>query len=478
MDIYDKQYINGSWRTGTGTALLHNHDPYSGQLLYSYQGASLDDLNDAYSAAENAQPAWAALLPNEKQDYLAKLYEAIEYYKDEIFELLAKEAGSIRPKAEFEYHTCLEFVREAMNYPHMLEGQILPSTTPGKDNYVFKEPKGVIAVIAPWNVPLVLAMRSVIPAIATGNTVVLKPASDTPGSAFLIAKFFERAGFPAGVFNAIAGKGSDIGDAMITHPVPSLVSFTGSTEVGRRVGQLAVSQFKDVSLELGGNNAMIVLEDADIDRAASAAAFGSFFNQGQVCMAVNRVVVMESVYDQFIAKLVEAVQKFPIGDPSDTNTFLGPMINRTQAESVEKLIKETLAAGARIALEGHIEGNIITPWIFQDVTMDMPAAAQEVFGPVCCVIMVKEIDEAVSIANNTEHGLSGSIFTKDLYRGMMIAKRIKTGMVHINDQTINDEPHVMFGGEKASGIGRFNGKWVVDKFTTDRWISVQREYRF
>ncbi len=478
MDIYDKQYINGCWRTGTGTALLHNHDPYSGQLLYSYQGASLDDLNDAYSAAENAQPAWAALLPNEKQDFLAKLYEAIEYYKDEIFELLAKEAGSIRPKAEFEYHTCLEFVREAMSYPHMLEGQILPSTTPGKDNYVFKEPKGVIAVIAPWNVPLVLAMRSVIPAIATGNTVVLKPASDTPGSAFLIAKFFERAGFPAGVFNAIAGKGSDIGDAIITHPVPSLVSFTGSTEVGRRVGQLAVSQFKDVSLELGGNNAMIVLDDADIDRAASAAAFGSFFNQGQVCMAVNRVVVMENVYDRFIAKLVEAVQKFPIGDPSDTNTFLGPMISRTQAESVEKLIKETLAAGAKIALEGHIEGNIITPWIFQDVTMDMPAAAQEVFGPVCCVIKVKEIDEAVSIANNTEHGLSGSIFTQDLYRGMMIAKRIKTGMVHINDQTINDEPHVMFGGEKASGIGRFNGKWVVDKFTTDRWISVQREYRF
>ncbi len=478
MDTYDKQYINGIWKTGTGTALLHNHDPYSGQLLYSYQGASLDDVNDAYTAAESAQPAWAALLPNEKQNYLVKLYEAIEFYKDEIFELLAREAGCIRPKAEYEYHTCLDFVREVMNYPKMLEGQILPSTIQGKDNYVFKEPKGVIAVIAPWNVPFVLAMRSVIPAIATGNTVVLKPASDTPGSAFLIAKFFERAGFPAGVFNTIAGKGSDIGDAMITHPVPSLVSFTGSTEVGRRVGQLAVSHFKDVSLELGGNNAMIVLDDADIDSAAAAAAFGAFFNQGQVCMSVGRIVVMESVYDQFIGTLVEKVKKFPIGDPSDANTFLGPMINSAQVKEVEKLIKATIAAGAKIALEGSCEGNIITPWIFQDVTMDMPAASQEVFGPVCSIIKAKEIDEAVSIANNTEHGLTGSIFTKDLYRGMMIAKRIKTGMVHINDQTINDEPHVMFGGEKASGIGRFNGKWVIDKFTTDRWISVQREYRF
>ncbi|MFV0435822.1 MAG: aldehyde dehydrogenase family protein [Desulfopila sp.] len=478
MESYDKLYINGQWRYGRGSTLLENHDPYTGQLLYSYHGASIDDLNDAFRAAEAAQPGWAALLPNEKQNYLTRLYDAIAFYKEDIFELLTHEAGSIRAKAEFEYHTCLEFVREAMSYPHMLEGRILPSTTPGKDNYIFKEPKGVIAVIAPWNVPLVLAMRSVIPAIATGNTVVLKPASDTPGSAFLIARIFERAGFPAGVFNAIAGKGSEIGDAMITHPTPSLVSFTGSTEVGSRVGELAVSRFKDVSLELGGNNVMIVVDDADIDHAAAAAAFGAFFNQGQVCMAINRIIVMAKVYERFVEAFVAKVKELPIGDPRDAQTFIGPMISASQVASVEKLIEETVAAGAVVALAGHTEGNIITPWIFKDVTMEMSAAANEVFGPVCCVIKSRDVDEAVDIANSSEHGLSGSIFTRDLYRGMMIGKRVKTGMIHINDQTINDEPHVMFGGEKASGIGRFNGKWVVDKFTTDRWISVQRQYRF
>jgi aldehyde dehydrogenase (NAD+) len=357
-------------------------------------------------------------------------------------------------------------------------GQILPSNLPGKENYVFRQPKGVIAVIAPWNVPLVLAMRSVVPAIATGNTVVCKPASDTPASAFLIAELFEKAGFPDGVYNAIAGSGSEIGDAFVSHPIPKLISFTGSTEVGRRVGEIAGKNLKDVSLELGGNNAMIVLADADIEQAAKAAAFGAFFHQGQVCMAINRVVAVSSVHDEFVEVLVNVVKNLKVGDPASADTFIGPIINAGQIKNIEDYIEQTVSAGARVALRGKTEGSLVYPWILTEVNNGMASAKNEVFGPVCSVIRARDEEDAINIANDTPYGLSGSVFTKDLYRGIQVAKKIESGMTHVNDQSINDEPHVMFGGEKASGIGRFNGEWVFRKFTTEKWISVQTQDRF
>jgi aldehyde dehydrogenase (NAD+) len=478
MKVYDKQYINGQWQTGSGAKELANYNPYSGSLIYSYQPAGVNDINAAYAAAEKAQPEWAKTSPAQKREMLEKLAAAIADMKEDVYACLMEEGGSVRPKADFEFYTSIDIVKEAMSFPLMMEGKIIPSNIPGKENYIYKIPKGVVGIIAPWNVPLVLAMRSVIPAIATGNAVVLKPATDTPGSAFLIAEFFEKAGFPAGLINVIAGRGSEIGDAFVTHKVPSLISFTGSTEIGRHIGEMASGWIKDVSLELGGNNAMMVLEDADVDRAAAAAAFGAFFNSGQVCMALNRIVVMEKVYDKFIDAFVAATKALKVGDPLEPDTFIGPIINKAQVASVEKLIRETVIAGATVVLKGKTEGNLIYPWVFADVSNDMPAAANEVFGPVCCLIKAKDEQEAIRIANDSEHGLSGSIFTKDLYRGMLVARQIKTGMIHVNDQSINDEPQVMFGGEKASGVGRFNAQWVVNKFTTEQWVSVQTQYRF
>jgi aldehyde dehydrogenase (NAD+) len=478
MKVYDKQYINGQWQTGSGAKELANYNPYNGSLIYSYKPAGVNDINAAYAAAEKAQPEWAKTSPAQKREMLEKLAAAIADMKEDVYACLMEEGGSVRPKADFEFYTSIDIVKEAMSFPLMMEGKIIPSNIPGKENYIYKIPKGVVGIIAPWNVPLVLAMRSVIPAIATGNAVVLKPATDTPGSAFLIAEFFEKAGFPAGLINVIAGRGSEIGDAFVTHKVPSLISFTGSTEIGRHIGEMASGWIKDVSLELGGNNAMIVLEDADVDRAAAAAAFGAFFNSGQVCMALNRIVVMEKVYDKFIDAFVAATKALKVGDPQEPDTFIGPIINKAQVASVEKLIRETVIAGATVVLKGKTEGNLIYPWIFADVSNDMPAAANEVFGPVCCLIKAKDEQEAIRIANDSEHGLSGSIFTKDLYRGMLVARQIKTGMIHVNDQSINDEPQVMFGGEKASGVGRFNAQWVVNKFTTEQWVSVQTQYRF
>ena len=478
MKVYDRQYINGKWVVGCGSKELSNYNPYSNELLYSYTPAGIGDISAAYAAAERAQTEWAKTPPAQKRDMLEKLASAIVEMKEDVYACLVEEGGSVRPKADFEFYTSIDIVKEAMSFPLMMEGKIIPSNIPGKENYIHKIPKGVIGVIAPWNVPLVLAMRSVIPAIATGNAVVLKPATDTPGSAFLIADFFERAGFPAGLLNVIAGRGSEIGDAFVTHQVPSLISFTGSTEVGRHIGEMASGWIKDVSLELGGNNAMIVLEDADIERAAAAAAFGAFFNSGQVCMALNRIVVLDKVYDLFMDAFIAATKALKVGDPQAPDTFIGPIINKAQVASVEKLVRETVLAGATVVLKGKTEGNLIHPWIFADVSNDMPAAANEVFGPVCCLIKAKDEQEAIRIANDSEHGLSGSVFTKDLYRGMLVARQIKTGMIHVNDQSINDEPQVMFGGEKASGVGRFNAQWVVNKFTTEQWVSVQTQYRF
>ena len=478
MKQYPNQFIGGQWRPGRGATELADRNPFNNELLYTYRSASPADIDDAYTAAQAAQPAWAALPPAQKQEYLSKLSDAIVAMKDDIYACLLEEGGSTKPKADFEFFTCLDIVREAMHFPLMMDGQIMPSNIPGKENYVFKTPRGVIGTIAPWNVPLVLAMRSVVPAIATGNAVVLKPATDTPAAAFLIAEFFERAGFPAGLFNVIAGRGSEIGDTIVQHPIPNLISFTGSTAVGRRIGEVAGGLLKTVSLELGGNNSMIVLDDADAGAAARAAAFGAFFHQGQVCMALNRIIVLDAIHDQFAEAFVEATKQLPVGDPADPATFIGPIINQTQVQSIEGYVAATQAAGAKVILAGHTDGNLIHPWLFDDVTNDMPAACHEVFGPVCCLIRAKDEAEAIRIANDTEYGLSNSVFTTDLYHGMQVARQMRSGMVHVNDQSINDEPHVMFGGEKASGLGRFNAQWVVDKFTTEQWVSVQTSYRF
>ncbi len=477
MEKYTKQYINGEWRSGSSSSILENRNPYTNEVLYTYKSANEQDVKDAYEAAYEASKLWASISPSERIGYLEGLVKVFEEEKETVYDVIREEGGSSLAKCDFEFFTSISIIKLAMSYPERMKGTILPSNIPGKENYIIKEPKGVIGVIAPWNVPLVLAMRSVIPAIALGNTVVLKPASDTPASSLMIADFFDKAGFPKGVINVVVGKGSEIGDSIVSNPIPSLISFTGSTEVGRHVGEVAGYHLKDVSLELGGNNAMVVLKDADIDQAVNAAVFGSLFNQGQVCMALNRILVPEEIHDDFVEALVKKVKILKVGNPADPEVFIGPIINSSQIEKIENYIEGTIKQGAKVVLEGKTEGSVVYPWILTDVKNDMPTACNEVFGPVISIIRTKNEEEAIAIANDTIYGLSGSVFTKDIYHGMEVAKQIKSGMVHVNDQSINDEPHVMFGGEKASGLGRFNGEWVINKFTTDRWISIQGKER-
>lgn len=478
MNVYDKQYIDGKWVEGSGTVILEDRNPLTNELLYTYRSAGPEDVDAAYRAAEKAQKMWETFLPAQKQAVFEKAINNMIAMEDEIHTVLCEEGGFIKPKREFEYDTCIAFLKTCMKFPEMMTGKIAPSNIPGKENYVFCVPKGVICVIAPWNVPLVLAMRSVVPALAAGNAVVLKPASDTPATASLVAKIFENTGMPDGLLNILTGAGSQIGDEIVQHPIPRLVSFTGSTSVGRHIGEVAGRMLKEVSLELGGNNAMLVLKDANIEDAAAAAVFGSFFNQGQVCMALNRIIVEDEVYDQFTESFIKKVKNLKIGDPKDDEVFVGPIISASQRDSVQKLVDTSIQEGAKIALEGKTNGNLMSPWILTDVTNDMATACNEVFGPVISIIRAKDEADAISISNDTEYGLSGSVFTKDLYHGIQVAQKLDTGMVHINDQSINDEPHVMFGGVKNSGIGRFNDEWVLEKFTTDRWISVQTQARF
>ncbi|WPP39624.1 aldehyde dehydrogenase family protein [Paenibacillus hunanensis] len=475
---WSKQYIAGEWVEGTSDKTVKNVNPYSGELLVEMKASSEDDLDRAYRTAEKAGKEWAKTPLATRAQVMYKAVAQLDERKDEVIELLIAESGSTRIKAEREWAAARRVVEESASFPYRMKGEIIGSDIPGKENRVVREPKGVIGMIGPWNFPLHLCLRSVAPALALGNGVVIKPASDTPITAgLLIADIFEKAGLPKGVLSVVSGSGSEIGDAFVKHPTPKLVSFTGSTEVGRGIGKLAGEHLKDVALELGGNNAMIVLDDADLDRAVEAAVFGKFFHQGQICMALNRIIIDESIYDAFTEKFVATVKKLPYGDPSLKETFVGPLIHEKEVERLLEVIEKAQQSGAKLQYGGKAEGNVLQPTVLSEVKPDSDAAQNELFGPVALLIRAKDEQDAIRIMNNSDYGLSGSVFTTNLERGYDVAQQMETGMIHVNDQSVNDEAHVMFGGEKASGVGRFGGEWAIDKFTRTRWISIQKPYR-
>ncbi|MBZ6489480.1 aldehyde dehydrogenase family protein [Priestia aryabhattai] len=478
LQSFTKQFINGQWREGTSSGTIRNFNPYSGEELLTIQAASKDDLEEAYKSAQQAQLVWEDMSLGKKQQLFERLVKVLEEKREDIIEWLVKESGSTLIKARIEFEASVTMVKESANFLTRITGQILPSYVPNKEHRIYRTAKGVIGVIGPWNFPFFLTMRSVAPAIATGNSVVIKPASYTSvTSGLLFGKIFEEAGFPAGLVNVIVGRGSEIGDAFVSHPIPSMISFTGSTEVGRHIGELAGKNLKDVALELGGNNVMLVLKDANIERAAKAAAFGKFLHQGQICMALNRIIVDQAVHDEFVEKFTEVVKGLKAGDPADPATFVGPLINEEQVERIKQEIEDSVAQGARIHLEGTTVHCLMHPVILTNVTNDMPIAQNEIFGPVAPIIKAVDEEDAIQIANDSPYGLSGAVFTENVHHGVEVAKKIKTGMIHINDQSVNDEAHVPFGGEKDSGIGRFNGEWAIEKFTTVKWIGVQNGYR-
>lgn len=468
------QYIAGEWRPGRGSWDIIDFNPYTGDKLAAITVATADEVDEAYRAAERAQSAWARTNPYVRRRVFERAIRVVEEREAEFTELIVAELGGTHLKAAFEIALVKEILRESTHWATRTEGRILPSLTDGKENRVYRLPVGTVCVISPFNFPLFLAMKSVAPALALGNAVVLKPHQHSPmtGGA-LIARIFEAAGLPPGLLNVVITDIAEIGDALIEHPVPRVISFTGSDKVGRHVATVAAAGFKRCVLELGGNSALIVLDDADVDYAVDAAVFSRFIHQGQVCMAANRVLVDRSVLAEFTEKFTARVRALRTGDPADPEVQIGPLISPAQAESVTAMIEEAVREGATPLVGGATVGNVVPPTVLTGVPEDSTLLAREIMGPVALLIPFDGEDEAVRLANATPYGLSGAVHTADTERGVRLAQRIDTGMIHVNDSTVADEPLVSFGGAKCSGMDRLNGEATVEAFTTTKTITIQ-----
>src|SRR5689334_404434 len=470
--IWRGKIYSGGWSQAAGgdAAVI---EPATGAELGRTGTAAPADIAAAAATAAAAQPAWAALPYTERAALLRRAGDIWEANAPAIEPWNIRESGKIPGAVQFETHVATEEIFEAATLPPRPSGELLPSEQPNL-SFIERIPVGVVGVIAPFNFPQILAIRSVAPALALGNAVVLKPDPRTAVcGGVVLARVFEEAGLPDGLLHVLPG-GADTGEAVVTDPAIRLISFTGSTAAGRRVGELAARLLKRVHLELGGNSALIVLDDVDLDRAVSAGAWGSFLHQGQICMTTGRHLVHEAIYDDYVARLAGKASHLPVGDPATGPVALGPVIDQKQRDKIHGLVTESVAAGARLAAGGSYEGLFYSPTVLADVSPQMPAYAREVFGPVAPVLRFSTADDAAKLASESEYGLSLGILTRDVMRGLDLARRIPTGIVHINEQTVDDEPNIPFGGIGASGTGaRFGGVANLEAFTDTRWVTVR-----
>ena len=467
-----KIYLSGWTEPGGGTVPVV--EPATGHELGQIGMAGPSDVARAAKAAAAAQPAWAALPFHQRAAVLRRAGDLWAQHAEEVQGWLVREAGAIPGMAGFNTHVAQQECYEASTLPSRPYGELIPSEEP-RLSWAEKVPVGVVGVISPFNAPLILAIRSVAPALALGNAVLLKPDPRCAVSGgFAIARVFEEAGLPPDLLHVLPG-GADVGEALITEPLVRVISFTGSTAAGRRVGQLAAAHLKRVHLELGGNSALIVMDDADLDLAVSAGAWASFLHQGQICMTAGRHLVHEAVHDEYVARLADKAGHLPVGNPATGQVALGPIIDARQRDKVHALVTDSVAAGAKLNAGGTYEGLFYKPTVLSEVTQRTPAYANEVFGPVAPVIRFSTADEAAALAADSDYGLSLGILTRDVMRGLELSRRIPTGIVHINEQTVGDEAVIPFGGVRGSGTGaRFGGGAAnVDAFTDTRWVTVR-----
>lgn len=470
-----KTYLGHGWVQPSGGD-VPVIEPATGAELSRIGRATPEDVATAAEAAAAAQVEWAALPYPARAAVLRKAGDVFSAQGEEFSPWLIREVGAIPAMAGFSLHVAAQECYEASALPSRAYGELIPSEEP-RLSMARRVPAGVVGVISPFNVPLILGIRSVAPALALGNAVLLKPDPRTAvAGGVAMVRAFEEAGLPPGVLQLLPG-GPDVGEAMITHPLVRVISFTGSTAVGRRIGELAGKHLTRAHLELGGNSALLVLDDADLEQAVTLAAFGSFFHQGQICMTTGRHLVHERLYDDYVARLSEKASHLPVGDPASGEVALGPVIDARQRDKIHALVTGSVDAGARIAAGGTYEGLFYRPTVLAEVGPGVPAYDQEVFGPVAPVARFSTLDEAVKLAGGSEYGLSLGIVTRDIMKGLAVADRIPTGIVHINDQTVSDEANVPFGGVGASGTGsRFGGPAAnIEAFTETRWVTVRSE---
>jgi len=474
--------IGGDWVDAGSGESFEISFPYTGEAAGSAAAGTRDDARAAADAAAAAFPDWSRTAPAQRRALLSKSADLLEERAAEIAGTMTEETGSVFGWGMFNVQLAAGMLREAAAQSYALIGDVIPSDVPGKLAMGVRQPAGVVVGIAPWNAPVILATRAVAMPLAYGNTVVLKASEVCPRTHGAVARALADAGLPSGVVNFLTHAPDDAGpvvEELISHPATRRINFTGSTRVGRIVAEQAGRHLKRVLLELGGKAPMIVLRDADLERAAAAASFGAFFHQGQICMSTERIVADREIAEPLATRLAERARALPVGDPREPGTAIGPMINAASVRRVSDLVADATAKGAQVLSGGAADGPCFPPTVVTSVTPEMRLYHEESFGPVVAVVSVDGPEEAVRVANDTEYGLAAAVFSSDVAAALELAQRIESGICHVNDTTVHDEPQMPFGGVKASGWGRFGGRAALEEFTELRWITVQelpREY--
>jgi acyl-CoA reductase-like NAD-dependent aldehyde dehydrogenase len=471
--------IGGEWSDGSG-GTFEVRNPFTGDVASVAASASREDARRAVEAAAAAFEDWSETPVARRRELLERAAQLMEDRGPEFAQTVADETGGTFGWGMFNVMLATGMLREAGVSAAAVEDREIHSHIPGKRMRAVRQPAGVIVGIAPWNAPVILGTRALAAPLAYGNTVVMKASENSPHTHGLIIECLEQAGIPAGVVNLITNApadAADVVDELIAHPAVRRINFTGSSHVGRIIAEKAGRHLKRVVLELGGKAPFVVLEDADLDAAAAAASFGAFMHQGQICMSTERIVVDRRVADEFAAKLAARASSLKVGDPRDPSTQIGPLINAGALDRVSELIEDAVDKGAELLTGGEADGLVYRPTVLRGVTSEMRIYSEESFGPSVSIIEVDNAEQAIEVANDTEYGLSASIFSRDVAGAEQLARRIQSGICHINDATVHDEPQAPFGGVKASGWGRFGGEWAVEEFTELRWITVQDELR-
>jgi vanillin dehydrogenase len=468
--------IAGSWREAGSSRTFDVRDPYTGEVATRSAAADAADAAAAVDAAQSAFDEWSSLPATHRGEVLRRAAELLGERREQIAATMTQEIGATFGWAMFNCELAAQMLRDAALRASEMGGEVIPSSVPGKLAFTQRAPVGVVVGIAPWNAPLILATRAVAAPLAFGNTVVLKGSERCPRTHAAVAQALADAGAPSGTVNFLCHDPADaeeVAEALIAHDATRRVNFTGSTGVGRRIAQTGARHLKRVLLELGGKAPLVVLDDADLDRAVDAATFGAFMNQGQICMSTERIVADRSIVEGFTERLVARARELCVGDPREPDTQIGPLIGPDAIAHATRLVQDARERGALVLAGGAAQGPCFAPTVIAGVTPNMEIYATESFAPLVAISEVDGVDEAVRVANDTEYGLSAAVFGRDVGRALAVAGRIQSGMCHVNDATVHDEPQMPFGGVKASGWGRFGGHAALEEFTELRWITVQ-----
>ena len=472
--------IGGEWTAAAGGGTFERVDPFAGAAVTVAAAAGREDARRACDSAAAAFAEWSGTPPGQRRLVLTKAADLLIQRAPGIAGIMTEEVGGTFGWGMFNCDLASRMLREAAAQTYAVTGEVIPSDVPGALSMGVRQPVGVVVGMAPWNAPVILSTRAVATPLAFGNTVVLKASENCPRTHAAVVRAIVDAGVPAGALNLVthsAEDAPDVVDELIAHPAVRRVSFTGSTRVGRIVAVKCAEQLKRCLLELGGKAPQVVLPDADLEAAADAASFGAFMNSGQICMSTERIVADVAVADALGEKLAQRARRLVVGDPRDAGTMLGPVVSDASRERVMELIEDARSKGAELLAGGEADGNLVAPTVLANVTADMRIYAEESFGPVVAIVPVEGDDEAVRVANDTEYGLAAAVFGADVDHALAIARRIESGICHVNSSTVHDEPQMPFGGVKSSGWGRFGGSAALQEFTELRWMTVQQTSR-